>query len=329
MMNERKFSDLIRRYQSGTCTEEEKQLVEKWLENRYESRQSEKLSQQERKEILTDISTKLFDEIKSKRPRQVTLSSWWQIAAAIALVGTSSYIVWQTVNNRSAYVEEMLVASAFGNEVSKVMLTDGSIIWLKGNSKLTYPRKFSGHERNVVLTGEALFEVAKDPQHPFIISCGNLKATVLGTSFNIKATEADIEVLVLTGKVALTSNKGSERVIVMPNEKILFSNANQQLVKFEAKVAEQTQIVSSTEYDMHFHDTRMDEVVDRIEEKFNVSVIIDDSTLNNCLITIDLTDQSLDRTLEMASAILGFTYDIDNGAIAIHGSGCEILDQEQ
>jgi len=326
-MNERNFSDLIRRYQSGTCTPQEKELVEKWLENRAESRQSEKLLPQEHEQILSDISADLFDQIRSEKKQQAAiLTPWWRMAAAFALITVSSYFLWQ-VYRPSATGAKILQASTSTNEVRKVMLADGTIIWLKGNSAVTYPKEFSGSERNITLTGEALFEVAKDPEHPFIISSGDFKTTVLGTSFNLKTTAQNIEVLVLTGKVALTSASHAERIIVMPNQKASLSNIDQQLAKTEAKVAEQKQAIDKTEYDMSFRDTRMDDVIQRIEEKFNVSATLQDPTLGNCMITIDLTDQSLDRTLEMVSAILGFTYEIDQKTILIRGDGCEITTQ--
>jgi len=324
-MNGKRFSDLIRRYQSGTCTPQEKELVEKWLENRAESRQADRLSAREREDILADVSTALFDKIQSERKPSVSFVPWWRIAAAFTLLAVAAYGLWFMTYRPAAAGPDVLLASTAAHEVRKVILTDGTIIWLKGNSSLTYPSEFSGAERNITLTGEALFEVAKDPAHPFIVSSGDFKTTVLGTSFNLKTTPQKVEVLVLTGKVALTAATHPDRIIVMPNQKASLGHADQQPARAEAKPAEQQQVVDHTEYIMNFRDTRMDEVLQRIEKKFNVLTTMDDRALANCVITIDLTDQSLDRTLEMVSAILGFTYDIDNSTISIHGEGCEII----
>lgn len=324
-MNEKKFSDLMRRYQSNTCTPQEKELVDKWLENRTESRQSEKLLPQEHEDILSDISTALVDKIQSERKQQSTPTPWWRMAAVFALVAVALYFLWYVAYGTDFTGPKFLYASTSGNEVRKVILTDGTIIWLKGNSSVTYPREFTGNKRNVTLTGEALFEVAKDAAHPFIVSSGDFKTTVLGTSFNLKTTAKNVEVLVLTGKVAITSTQRTDRIIVMPNQKASFNRVDQALAKAEAKIAEQQQVIERTEYDMNFRDTRMDEVIERIEKKFDVSTAIQDGTLANCIITIDLTDQSLDRTLDMVSAILGFTYEIDNKDISIRGEGCDAI----
>ena len=321
-MHDKKFSDLIRRYQSGTCTPQEKELVEKWLENRAESRQSDKLPPHEREEILADISIQLLHKIHSEKQQPVTSAPWWRMAAAFTLIAVAAYLLWHLAYRPAT--GSMLQAVTSGYEVHKVILSDGTIIWLKGNSTIRYPQEFTGTERHVSLTGEALFEVAKDPGHPFIVSSGDFKATVLGTSFNLKTTAQNAEVLVLTGKVALTSGTRAERIVVMPNQKVSLTHTDQQPAKAEAKPAEQQQVVYKTEYIMNFRDTRMDEVLKRIEQKFDVSATVDDSALTNCVITIDLTDRSLDRTLDMVSAILGFTYEINNNTISIHGEGCEI-----
>jgi transmembrane sensor len=322
-MNEKKFSDLIRRYQSNTCTPQEKELVEKWLENRAESRQAEKLPPRERDEILSNISTTLFDKIHAERKQYSTPTRWWRMAAVFALITGSLFLLWYVAYGPAVTEPKTLQASTSGNEVRKVILTDGTIVWLKGNSAVTYPRAFSGRERNVILTGEALFEVAKDAEHPFVVSSGEFKTTVLGTSFNLKTTAQHVEVLVLTGKVAITSTQRPDRIIVMPNQKASLNSVDKQLAKGEAKVAEQLQVIERTEYDMNFRDIRMDEVIERIEQKFDVSTTLQDGTLANCIVTIDLTDQSLERTLEMVSAILGFSYEIHHNNISIRGEGCE------
>ena len=109
----------------------------------------------------------------------------------------------------------------------------------------------------------------------------------------------------------------------MPNEKVLFDNANQQLAKVKLTEEEPDNVVSKTEYSMDFRDTRMEDVIRRIEGKFEVAVSLDDKRISNCMITVNLTDQSLDRTLETASQILGFTYKIEKNTVTIRGSGCD------
>lgn len=202
------------------------------------------------------------------------------------------------------------------------MLSDSTIIWLKGNSSILYPEEFTGEERRVELTGEALFEVAKDPQHPFIIQCGNLTAKVLGTSFNIKSTKTETEVLVLTGKVTVSSSSNMNGLIVLPREKVVYHEAEDKMDKVTAEQKEITEKIVQTDYNMRFLATGMKEIIRRIERKFDVTISISDPRLNNCTITADFTDQSLDRTLSMICQTLKIKYERENAHITLKGVGC-------
>ena len=80
--------------------------------------------------------------------------------------------------------------------------------------------------------------------------------------------------------------------------------------------------VAGTEYPMDFEDTRMREVIRRIEGKFGVSIRIEDERLANCVITADFTGQPLEGTLDMIAEALGGGYRIADGVVTIAGNGC-------
>ncbi len=332
-MNEDVFSDLIRRYNDGKATNDEKALIEKWLAHRSAENLFGNLSEHDKTEIGKDIFLALTARIQKEhkfgrslsfqntiaKVRQVKV---YKMAAAILVLMTASYFLWKHSHIEQFKQVEMLEASASG-EIKKVMLADGSIVWLKGKSKLIYPPSFRGKERHVSLAGEALFEVAKDSLHPFVITTGNLITKVLGTSFNIKATEKNIEVVVLTGKVALSSGDEKHRLIVTANEKALFSRMDSRLSKVGALKEEPVQAVLKTEYSMSFNAAHLSEIARRIEQKFEVEVSLENEEMNTCMITADFTDQSLDRTLGMISQVLGFTYRIEGKKVTLRGSGCK------
>jgi ferric-dicitrate binding protein FerR (iron transport regulator) len=69
----------------------------------------------------------------------------------------------------------------------KLQLPDGTTVWINAASSIRYPASFTGSERRVTITGEAYFEVAKDPSRPFIVTVGEIDITALGTAFNINA----------------------------------------------------------------------------------------------------------------------------------------------
>jgi len=100
----------------------------------------------------------------------------------------------------------------------KLTLPDGTEVWLNAASSITYPTAFVGNERNVSITGEAYFEVAKDKSKPFRVRSGNQAIEVLGTHFNVMAypDEDAIKTTLLEGSVKITEN--NEVQILKPGE---------------------------------------------------------------------------------------------------------------
>jgi len=247
---------------------------------------------------------------------------WFKVGSAAILFIVASVALWWY---KAVPVQDRVVSvySVGSSGKHKIILSDGSIVWLKGNSSLTYPVAFLGVNRHVSLMGEALFEVAKDAAHPFIIDCGDITTTVLGTSFNIRSGENDTEIVVLTGKVSVASKIESTNTVILPNEKIVYNHKRKALTKIQAEAGESITVTEGTEYSMSFEDTPMTEVIKRIEGKFGVAVAMADPKLGNCMITANLTDQSLDLTLEMISKSLRTTYKIDRDQVLISGQGCD------
>lgn len=101
--------------------------------------------------------------------------------------------------------EIQLVHYTSAEAVSTLQLSDGSLVSLKQHATLTYPEDFKGDARNLLLSGEAYFEVAHNPEKPFIVETNEAVIKVLGTSFNIRHNELanSIEVAVVEGKVSL------------------------------------------------------------------------------------------------------------------------------
>jgi transmembrane sensor len=97
----------------------------------------------------------------------------------------------------------------------RLVLPDGSAVWLNAASSITYPTSFGGATREVAISGEAYFEVAKNPGHPFIVHAGKEKVTVLGTHFNVMAydDEASINTTLLEGSVKVVA-PGYEKILV-------------------------------------------------------------------------------------------------------------------
>jgi len=112
-----------------------------------------------------------------------------------------------------------------GSKPMKLLLEDGSLVWLNVASSITYPTAFAGSERRVEITGEAYFEITKNKGKPFIVKKKNddAQVQVLGTHFNVNAydDEAVLKVTLLEGAVDVS--KGGNHALLKPGQQALIS----------------------------------------------------------------------------------------------------------
>lgn len=111
----------------------------------------------------------------------------------------------------------------------KLILADGSKVWLNASSSLHFPTAFTGKERNVELTGEAYFEVAKNKEKPFRVNVNGMQVEVLGTHFNVNAyaDENSIKTSLLEGSVKI--KRGSVSGLLKPGQQGVLGNNNNDL----------------------------------------------------------------------------------------------------
>lgn len=115
----------------------------------------------------------------------------------------------------------------------QVMLSDGTAVWLNAGSSITYPASFTGMVRTVDITGEAYFEVAKNPAKPFIVSTGNMSVKVLGTHFNVNAynDEHTINTTLLEGSVEVINKINGQISAIVPGQQAQFLRSGDVKVK--------------------------------------------------------------------------------------------------
>ena len=186
-----------------------------------------------------------------------------------------------------------------------IQLNDGSKIYLAANSIFQYPEKFLGEERKVsLLKGNAFFEVAKDKKHPFIITSGEIKTRVVGTSFHIQLSKSKCEVIVVTGKVNVTS-KG-QSVDLMPNEKALFES-----LKLTKQKADKSYLVNWYNTDVTLNQTTLKQVITILQYKYGVSFQYDNEKVLAIPLTVFIKkDASLENVLEQINYITNLKFKV-------------------
>jgi transmembrane sensor len=316
-MGKTNFDELMKRYLTGQVSDQEKSKIEAWLEvMKSEDSDNLELSKEDEEKLFRKIisSRDNVKEIESFVPgkQKISPSGWLlRIAASILIIFMVSYTAWY-LNTR----QDMFQASSH-NKIEKIILNDGTLVWLRGHSNLAYYNKAAEGIRYTELEGEALFEVAKDAEHPFIIQCGDVSLKVVGTSFSVKTGNDSLELKVLTGKVNVSLTNTNVSLDVKPNEKIIYTG-NGKLEKMPLDKNEVSQAIADTEYNMEFTNVTLNQALESIQRKFDVTIKLADDRIGNCRITIDLTDRSLDNSLQMIAEVLDVQFHHEGD----HGYGC-------
>lgn len=320
-MGKSNFDMLMRRYLENKVSEEERIKIETWMDVRKtENTGDRELSKDEAEKIFQKIVSKdsTADEVRKLASAKGHRNfMWWssRVAAGILVVALVGYVGWKQ-GSRDGAITEVVSAGT----MEKVILKDGSLVWLKGKSNLLYYNKYEEGIRYSELKGEALFEIAKDASHPFVIQCGDVKLKVLGTSFSVRALNDSIELRVLTGKVNFSTSANTSGIDVVPNEKVLYGGGA--IMKVSMNNEDASTVAEGTEYAMSFSSATLADVLSRMEQKFDVTFKMNSAVLASCRVTLDITDHSLEKSLEILSDVLNITWKQEGKTIIVSGNGC-------
>ncbi|MBO9586610.1 MAG: FecR domain-containing protein [Flavobacterium sp.] len=236
----------------------------------------------------------------------------WAVAASLVFLIGLSVFFYQTSNA----VESKQFAVKLG-EHAHIKLSDGTQIWLNAGSVLKYPIAFKGGTREVYLSGEAFFDVAKDKKHPFIIHTNKMDTKVLGTSFNVQAypDQTTQEVSVATGRVNVKSTVTEENVYVTPGQKAVFKSQDNKLQAF--KDIPVNNISLWRKNIMVFEETPLPEVVATINRNYNVSIEVKNKNLNALKISAYFKELPADQVIGLVCNIINAQYKMDSGVYKI------------
>jgi len=203
-------------------------------------------------------------------------------------------------------------------EIKEVNLEDGTKVWLHWDSKLEVAADFNGTQRNVKLTGEAFFDVAKNQEKPFIIKSDEINVTVLGTSFNIKKSEEKQIVSVVSGKVKVENKDDS--VTLEKDEKAIYTSTTQQLLKEpllnKNEFAWKMKVVA-------YKNEPLQSVVKQLEELYSMSINIENTALLTCGINIVSNATDFQTVIKkVANAVNCEVKQTDDNAYQLTGGSC-------
>lgn len=147
-------------------------------------------------------------------------------------------LVYKSINNEESFTAlPVKIENPRGSTPLHVQLTDGSAVWLNAQSAISYPTMFAADKREVNISGEAYFEVAKDPAKKFIVKTQKQATEVLGTHFNVKDYEDETaaRITLLEGSVKVYASQSAEGSRIVPNQQAIVSDQQVQVTDVNIK----------------------------------------------------------------------------------------------
>lgn len=226
---------------------------------------------------------------------------WRGVAAAVAVVIVASWMIAQRLQP-----QEIIVQSPYG-EMQDVVLPDGSLVTLNGNSKIEYlPEWSEGELRTIKLWGEAFFKVVKEPVRntKFQVITEDLTVEVLGTAFNVNTRQEASEVFLEEGQVRLSlKNSDTPAILLQPGEVVTYSISKKLLLK--PQIVDQASEISWKEGILTFKDTPLKKI---LEELFATNIFefeIRDKELEVKEFTISVPNNDIDVAMNLLNKTVG------------------------
>lgn len=283
------------------------------------------------------LSAKLFREnVVPEKPHMPVVAmrrpldrKWLAVASVLLCVLLT---VWyqlhrndETVPGYTHSVALDTVIYALNGERKRVVLPDSTKVHLNSGSKLVYNKKFNGSTRQVYLSGEALFDVSKNPSRPFLVNTDKMMVRVLGTVFNVKCyeTSENVEAMVVEGKVEVRLKQDAEKkVILLPSEKISIrpvtvSHTQQQApIRYEVESVRIPDTANAlpneiawVQEKLVFQDDPFELVVLKMERWYNKRFHFENEQLKSILMSGDFEAVDLEQALQILQMMVDFEYE--------------------
>lgn len=328
--------ELYIKFLKNQCTSEELKLIIQWI-NSGASVEESKQWGFENWESFDEVNiadedkkfSHLFDKIQNRIDKEATekhkpkagktaFISWMTRAAAILFIPLLSFFLY-TISQKESLsaeyaqllVDSMEVISPVGSR-TVLQLPDGTEVHLNYGSKLKYPQTFTGDTREVALEGEGYFDVAPNPDKPFIVKTQKLNIKALGTEFNVLSYADDdvIGTTLVEGKVVLTENlpEGQTKTLgsLVPGQHV---NYNAQTGNMKSTKGGVEKYIAWKEGKMVFDDTPITEVAKQLKRKYNVDIEVEDS-IKDYYYTVTFMDEPLMQILELMTIATPVSYKV-------------------
>ncbi|MGF6929824.1 transmembrane sensor [Chitinophaga sp. W2I13] len=314
--------ELIAKNLSGQCTEAESAALQRWLEASPENRAEYEIlvklwgdspaAVAPKREYNTAAAWDKTDQAIQLAPSRVkALYTKYAAAAAILILLTAG--AWW-LETRSSLKKHELAAN--DGKIKSLELPDKSMVTLRQGAMIRYINGYHHNQRIVELEGEAFFEIASDPDHPFLVKTPNQSVIeVLGTSFTVQTGKDSTAVTVASGSVKLSLEGDTTAIVLNSGQRGVWGNG-----QLSANNNHNLNFIAWKTGILQFNDQTLLEILPQLADFYAKDIRVDEKyreTASQQKATITFRNQSCDDVLHELQLLLGFHYQQDGDSIVI------------
>lgn len=311
MENFNKYINLLDRYYRGETSADEEAMLRSAIRNGEIEEDSLEKYYRNKWDAAGDsmdeqLQKRLYDKVKAQtvvnRKRICFYPVFARVFSYVACLILGVFCTWSIMQHCQEDLSKSYSVITEKGQKTTVILPDGTTVWLNSASCLSYDMTYAHSDRNVILEGEAYFEVAKDDKRPFTVQTDDYKVTALGTTFNVSAYKEDsmsVTTLVegriqvqsdridtqLDGEQAISYNRQSGE-FVKKNISTAYASGlwrDNELVVGAGTTLEQLTVILERNYNIQF------EFLDEMIKNYKFEGIIKNCQLSNVLELVCLT----------------------------------------
>lgn len=318
----------ITRVLSGEASDTEHSRLEEWLSLSAENREIFEqykavwnIQHLDAREVIINkqaawasINEKIIQQEKAAPKTHALRRTIYATAGLAALILLFIGIFTLIKSNEN---EIQLVHYTAAEAASTLQLSDGSQVSLKQHATLSYPDDFRGDARNLLLSGEAYFDVAHNPEKPFLVETNDAVIKVLGTSFNIRHNEMSnsIEVAVVEGKVSLWyKQKPDNQLILQAGD---FGTLDLKTAQLSNQPLNDYNFLAWKTGVLEFNETELTEVLPVLENTYNLQVNTQ-KELSGLKLTARFSDESPEDIFKTIGILFNLQIEWDEKQVYIN-----------
>ncbi|MBB5648701.1 FecR family protein [Pedobacter cryoconitis] len=332
-MKEQEFNkEFLRRFTDNELSEPEYEALMQWLSSLSPQEQQSFLNEHIQSLTPAALQTPspdfelLRDKIEQQDSSRRTVRLWLGRVAAVLIPCAIYAGVINSQNNNQPVVRivsstpvRMLRVTNSGINTKIILLEDSSKVTLSAGATLSYPEKFEATKRELSLIGKAFFDVKHETARSFVVSSGDVKTTVLGTSFwiNFSAETKKTSVKVKTGKVGV-QQLTEPAIFLLPGESALYNQISGRLSKIRPeKHALHPLKIAQPATALSFNETSIKSVISELEKQYQVKIVLGTGIDPALKLSLNTRGKSIATVMEEIKNQVPVSYEISAASIHI------------